>query len=127
MTRRRLMPVLRKYAIILGVGVAYLILVLWLGWGIPCPFYTLTGWKCPACGISRMLMALARLDLLEAFRQNAMLLCTLPLLLFCLIYPDVRYVLWGRRGMGRLWLLPWIEIGLLLLFGIFRNLVAVPI
>ena len=122
--RCRLIPVLRKYAIILGVGAAYLLLVLFLGWGIPCPFYTLTGLRCPACGISRMLVALSHFNFPEAFRQNAMLLCTLPLLLFCLIYPDVRFVLWGRRGMERLWVLPWVEIGLLLLFGIFRNVVV---
>ena len=122
--RHRFVSVLRKYGIILGVGVAYLVVVLYLGWGIPCPIYTLTGLKCPACGISRMLVALVRLDLCEAFRQNAVLLCTLPLLLFCLIYPDVRFVLRGRRGMGRLWVLPWVEIGLLLLFGIFRNVLA---
>ena len=115
---------LRKYVIILGVGIAYLIFALCTGWGIPCPFYMLTGFRCPACGVSRMLLSLIRLDFAEAFHHNALLLITLPLLLLCLIYPDVRYVWKGDRKIGWINVLLWIEIGALLVFGVVRNLVV---
>ncbi len=120
----RLRHVVKKYAIILAVGVAYLVLVLCTGWGIPCPFYTLTGFLCPACGVSRMIVALVRLDFLAALKHHALLLVTLPMLLFCLIYPDVRYILKGERRLGWVSVLLWIEVGLLLIFGIVRNFIA---
>lgn len=120
--RPRLWKVLKKYAIILGIGVAYWLFTLWTGWGIPCLFYKITGFQCPACGISRMLSSLLRLDFAAAFHYHPLLLLTLPILLFCLIYPDVRYLLRGDRTMGWVNVLLWAEIALLLVFGVVRNL-----
>ena len=114
---------LKKYAVILLIGVAYLIFTLLTGIGIPCVFYKLTGLQCPACGISRMLISLAHLDFAAAFRYNAFLLVTAPVLLFCLIYPDVRFVLHGDRKMGWVNGLLWCELVLLIVFGVVRNLI----
>lgn len=122
--KSRLYKVLIKYAVILGVGLAYWLFTLWTGWGIPCLFYKITGFQCPACGVSRMLSSLLRFDFVAAFHYHPFLLVTLPLLLFCLIYPDVRYVLWGDRSMGWVNVLLWGEIVLLLLFGVLRNMVV---
>lgn len=46
-----------------------------------CLFHELTGWKCPGCGSQRMLHALLHGNLTEAWRQNAMLLCAIPMLI----------------------------------------------
>lgn len=51
-------------AVLLGSGV--------LSW--PCPFHLLTGWDCPGCGGTRMLVSLLRGDVLAALRHNAFLL-----------------------------------------------------
>ncbi len=45
-----------------------------------CLFLSLTGYKCPGCGSQRMLHALLHGDVTAAWRQNALLLCSLPLL-----------------------------------------------
>ena len=121
--RERLHGVLKKYAIVLGIAIAYLILVLATGWGIPCIFYTVTGLQCPACGVSRMLLALLRLDVVAAFWYNPYLFVNAPIILFCLGYSEVQYVKTGSRTHRR-WIniVLWIEIGLALLFGIARNL-----
>lgn len=121
--KTRLWGVLKKYAILLSIGLAYLLFVLWTGIGIPCLFYKLTGFQCPACGVSRMLVSLAHLDFAAAFRYNAFLLVTAPVLLFCLIYPDVRFVLRGDRKLGWVNAVLWCELVLLLAFGIVRNLI----
>lgn len=76
--RRR---VLRIGLLILIFGLAYAAFCAWTGWGIPCLFRLVTGLQCPGCGVSRMLLALLRLDFPAAFQANPVLLCMLPLLL----------------------------------------------
>ncbi len=121
--KERLHRLLKKYAIVLGVAIAYLIFVLVTEWGIPCPFFTVTKLRCPACGISRMLLALLRLDFAEAFWHNPYLFVNAPVILFCLGYSDLQYVRTGGR-MQRGWVnaVLWSEVGLALLFGVLRNL-----
>ncbi len=120
--RDRLRQTVRKYAIILTAGVAYFIFVMLTGIGIPCLFYTVTGWQCPACGISRMLIALARLDLTAAYSYNQFLFINLPVILLCLIWSDIKYVRVGDRSLGRLNIILWIETVMALAFGVVRNI-----
>ena len=47
-----------------------------------CPFYTLTGIKCPGCGSQRMLHNLLHLRLFEALRYNLLFVVLIPTLLF---------------------------------------------
>ena len=76
--RRR---VLRIGLLVLILGLDYAAFCAWTGLGIPCPIHLVTGLQCPGCGVSRMLLALLRLDFRGAFLANPVLLCMLPLLL----------------------------------------------
>lgn len=58
------------------------------GWMPKCLFHTLTGYECPGCGSQRMLHALLHGDLAGAWRFNAFLLCSLPLLALY-VYADL--------------------------------------
>ena len=40
----------------------------------PCYIRTLTGFRCPSCGMTHAVYALCRLDIAESLRQNAVLL-----------------------------------------------------
>lgn len=120
--RDRLRQTVRKYVIILTVGVAYFAFVMLTGIGIPCLFYTVTGLQCPACGISRMLIALVRSDFTAAYSYNQFLFINLPVILLCLIWSDVKYVRTGDRSLGRLNIVLWIEVALALVFGLVRNI-----
>ncbi len=123
--KERLRKTLVKYATVLAVGVGYLILFLCTGIGLPCIFYEVTGLQCPACGVSRMLISLLRLDVVAAFRYNPFLLVNGPVIVGCLVYSDVQYVRLGHRKHPRAWdVILWCEIGLALLFGIWRNFFA---
>lgn len=53
-------------------------------WMPKCAFRYLTGLDCPGCGSQRMLHSLLHGDLRGAWHANALLLCSLPLLLFML-------------------------------------------
>ncbi len=114
---------LKKYAIVLSIAIAYLIIVLAVGQGIPCFFHMITKLQCPACGVSRMLVALVRLDLAAAFGYNPYLLINGPIILGCLGYSEVRYIKSGTRKHPT-WLnvILWGEIVLALIFGVWRNL-----
>lgn len=46
-----------------------------------CPFLMLTGLKCPGCGSQRAIHALLCGDILSAFRYNALLVISLPIIL----------------------------------------------
>ena len=120
--RERLWRTVRKYVIVLTLGIAYSILVMLTGIGIPGLFYTVTGWQCPACGISRMLLSLMRLDFIGAYSYNQFLFINLPVILLCLIWSDIKYVRTGDGSLGRLNIVLWIEIALALIFGLVRNI-----
>ena len=112
----------KKYVIVLLCGIAYALFVYVTGWGIPCPIYTATGFQCPACGVSRMLMSILRLDFVSAYHYNPFLFVTSPVLLFCILYPDFVYVKTGSANTGKAQILSWIEIVGALIFGVVRNL-----
>ena len=52
-----------------------------------CPFFALTGWKCPGCGTARACHAVLHGHFAEALCFNAMLPVLLVLLGYCLIFP----------------------------------------
>lgn len=91
----RMKSSIKKAAVYLLVGLAYYVFVRLTGWGIPCVFSLLTGILCPGCGISRMFMALLRLDFYAAFRYNALIFCALP---FVLIFGIRHWLRWVKTG-----------------------------
>lgn len=118
---------LKKLAILgaalLLAGCIYAWLCNMLGWGIPCPIRLATGLLCPGCGVSRMCMALLRLDFAAAWQANPAILCLLPLLLAIAGDMAVRYVRTGSSA-AKGWsaVATWVAIVVLVIFGIARNL-----
>lgn len=123
---KRLVRVLVLIGLLAAAGAAGLWLSR-LGAGIPCVFRLWTGLECPGCGITRMLLALSRGDLSEAWRFNPFVMTAAPFLLLLFIRVAVRYVASGERRLTKaenagVWLC---VIGLLL-FGILRNTPLYP-
>ena len=48
-------------------------------WMPKCPFYVLTGWKCPSCGVTRAAYHLMHGSVSEAIAFNPALLALVPL------------------------------------------------
>lgn len=98
-------------------------MVSWLGFGIPCLFRTITGLKCPGCGITHMALCLMRGDLSGAFHANAMVLLLLPIGILLAVRITLRYLKTGSKRLTR-----WEDriviamIVLLVSFGVVRNL-----
>lgn len=109
-------------ALLLG-GLAYALICRWLGFGIPCGFYVVTGWQCPGCGVSRMCLCLLRGDLAGAFAVNPVLLLSLPLFIALAVDVAVRYIRTGVcRPQGWSAVLVWVLIVVMLIYGVLRNL-----
>ena len=47
-------------------------------WMPKCPFYLLTGWKCPACGFQRATHSLLHLNFVQAIKYNYFLALATP-------------------------------------------------
>lgn len=93
-----------------------------------CFFHRITGWNCPGCGATHMLLALLRGELRRAFWYNPVLLILLPAL--CVVIGDI-YIRFLKTGfvVPRPWERgPLIMVGVLLIaFGVVRNLSVYPL
>ena len=99
--KSRLYKLLIKTAILLGIGVGYLLIIQFTPFGIPCVFHLVTGLDCPGCGISRMFVALSRGDILLAAQSNLLVLCLLPFGLVLGGYKAWQYVRTGKMPTGK--------------------------
>ena len=104
-------------AVLVGLGAAYTALILVIGRGLYCPFWKLTDLLCPGCGVTRMCLALLRLDVAAAWRANAALMLAARIAL--------RYVRTGQklpsRGEERVF---WVLLIYFLAWGVLRNLLG---
>lgn len=119
----RLKRLLLRAGLILVIGLAYAVFVGRIGLSVPCPIHALTGLLCPGCGVTRMCMALLRLDFAAAWDANPVLLLLLPVLAAVLARQAARYVKSGRSSLSRgESALVWGMVAVLLLWGVARNL-----
>lgn len=91
---------------------------------LPCLLFFLTGLYCPGCGSARAANRLLHLDFTGALAANPMAALLLPLILLYLLALLYSFLRHGRDRVTPL--LPqkplWFVFGLLLLFGVVRNL-----
>lgn len=113
---------MKKLSAVLPAGMVYFIWLKCTGLGVPCVFRLVTGWKCPGCGVSTMILRLTGLNFTGALAANPFLFFTWPMLLCELIYASHL-----RRTSRRLpvWntALLICYLAALLLFGILRNII----
>ena len=106
------------------VAMLYLLFVRFVGFGVPCALYELTGLSCPGCGLTRAAVAISRGEFGEAFAYNAMLLPYIGYVGWLTRRASVRYV---RGEKEPLFFGPgWVHIAFLaatVIFGIVRNIV----
>lgn len=107
--------------LVLAAGLGYYIWIQLTGLAIPCIFRSVTGWLCPGCGITTLILHLVKLDIQGAWMANPFLFATGPLLIVEGLY------VWHHARTGRQ-LAAWNQkllIGYaaaLLVFGVLRNL-----
>lgn len=110
------------YALVVLIGILYALEIKFIGYSIPCAFYLITGYKCPGCGITRLIIALLHLDFKGAFYSNPFIFITLPLLIYFLIKNMIINcgIIKGRFTKIENGIL-YVYVFLLIIFGILRN------
>ena len=121
MERKRLNRLLIILGAVFLTMVAYLIFVLATDIKIPCVIAALFDFECPGCGITRMFVALARLDFYSAFCYNGFILLSLPLILLLLFVLCYTYVKEGKPRLGKFAPVGLILAVCMLVFGVLRN------
>lgn len=73
-----------------------------------CPFYVLTGLKCPGCGTLRGIHALLHFRFVDAFWFNPLMVVSIPLIVLFLALPRSCKSVWVSRSVLIVILLYWI-------------------
>ena len=121
---KRLLRLAGIFGGLLLLGLLYAAFVGATGFGIPCVFRLITGLQCPGCGVSRMCMALLRLDFRAAWRANPAVTALLPLGAAVAADMSVRYVRTGSSRPDKFCNAAMIfMLAVLLVFGVARNLI----
>ncbi len=93
-----------------------------------CPFHSITGLYCPGCGSQRAISALLHFDLSSALRFNALLVASLPMILYS-VYASFMNTFTKVKVQQRLFhsvAFIWTIAGVVLLFWVLRNLPVYP-
>lgn len=109
--------------IALVIGIFYASFVTTTGFGLPCLFNTITGLKCPGCGITHMCISILHGDFKSAMQYNFVLFWLTPLFVYLIGDYLFRYIKTGTFKLLK-WqsILTYIIIGILVIFGIIRNI-----
>lgn len=121
--KKRALTVCRYIGVLLVTGILYGIFVMNTGIGIPCIFNLITGYECPGCGVTRMCMAIMRLDFKAAYNYNKMLFLLSPALIYVFASQIYRYVRFDKTKLTKVQsIIIYIIAALLVIWGIIRNL-----
>jgi len=116
-----------RNALIAGVlfllaGIGYYVFIRITGTTIHCTIRSVTGYLCPTCGITHMFMNLFEFKFAEAFRCNPFMFITWPLIGAEILY--IFYVGGNNRELPKWnYIVLYIYIGLLISYGIIRNVI----
>lgn len=80
---------IKEYLIFIIILVFFFLL--FLSQELKCLFNELTGLFCPGCGITRMIIAILKLDFYQAFRYNPLIFMLLIFFIIYFIYSLIRY------------------------------------
>lgn len=113
----------KNFFVLLSLAFLYFILSNFFGIYIPCLFHAITGFYCPGCGVTRMLLSMFNFNFYQAFRYNNLLFVLSPFAL--LLFIEYCYSLIRKRTPfykkipDVIW---YILIIILIVFGIIRNI-----
>ncbi len=121
--KKRFFKICKYILVILLIGLSYGIFVRKTGFAIPCIFYRITGLQCPGCGVTRMCLAIMRLDFKSAYHYNRLLFMISPIIIIIIAQQIYRYIRFNdikttKAQTAILILL----IVLLVIWGILRNI-----
>ncbi len=123
MIKSRILYLIKLYFPILIIGTIYYIICLVTPFRIPCIFRSITGYKCPGCGITDLFLFTLKGDFISAFECNPMVFIIIPIIGIIFIRQNTLYIKYGYFKMSNIEnLILYLLVILLLLFCIIRNI-----
>jgi len=92
-----------------------------------CPFFVITGFKCPGCGSQRAIHYLLNFDISKAINENVLLVLSIPYILTGFVFesvlePSDKILKWRKRLFGQRAII--IIVAIIVAFWVVRNLVT---
>ena len=121
-SKQRLIKLTKEVAFVAGILAANAIIYAITGYGIPCVFKLVTGFKCPGCGMTHAYIELFKGNIHGAAEHNVLSITLMPILLLYLLYKGIVFVKIGSRK-TKIWeyVLYAICFIVMLLFFLYRN------
>jgi len=120
--RDRLLSEAKKLAWLLALGVGYFLWIILTGIYIPCIFRFATNLRCPACGITHMIINIAKLEFKTAYLCNPLLFVLFPVVTGMFAYSEWHFIKKGKRPVGVYNILVWLLVGVLIIYAVVRNI-----
>jgi hypothetical protein len=119
---KRILKTVKPAAVVLAIGFIYIILHYTTGFSISCPLHSFTGFNCPGCGLSRMILNILKLNFSDAFRCNPVIFCLLPVFGVFLALHLYKYIRYGDSSFKKWENVVFCSIAaVLVIFGVVRN------
>ncbi len=94
------LKILRDLLIIVLSGFAYYLVVKYTDMEARCYIHELFGLNCPACGLTRMMISLIRLDLKDAYNYNRFMFISFPAIVGEVVY--LFYIIEAKKENSRI-------------------------
>ena len=106
--------------IFVAAGALYYLFIKITGFAVPCILYSMSGLKCPTCGITRMVLHILSFEFAEAFRDNAFVFLTWPFSVGEILY--LIYMSAAKKEISKKnYIFVAVLVGIALIFCIIRN------
>ena len=121
--KNRAIKVSISFSILILIGVFYYLVTCFTGLYIPCYIRLITGFRCPGCGISHMLINIFHMNFTAAFKSNQLLFITSPIIIAMIIRNVYCYIRYNNYKTDK-WIdiISLILIALFIIFTVLRNI-----
>lgn len=114
---------IKIYFPILITGIIYYIICTVTPFRVPCVFRTITGYKCPGCGITDLLLFALKGDFLSAFQCNHIVFIVIPIISIIFLRQNFLYIKYGYLKMSSIEnTILYLIIATLIIFCVIRNI-----
>ena len=122
--KKRIKTLFFVMAILLAVAIVYYFLYLnFPRFVIKCLLKEITGFKCPGCGITRMLVNFFKFNFMDGIKYNLFLAVTLPYVAYVIGYSCDLYIK-GKDASKIFSVFCYMYVGMLIVWGIVRNIIG---
>ena len=91
---------------------------------LKCAFYEVSGFKCPGCGVTHMLVHFIELDFVKGIEHNVFLGATFPFVGYVIAYSCYLYVM-DKKGSKVFNVSCIVYVIMLFVWGIVRNIIGI--